>query len=247
MRDKRGFTLVELMIAAAIMSIIGLVIVSTFAGGLNVYYRMRSYSTVKADVLLALEKMERDIRNTSAFTGIDFIGTSRSITFPALIRSYGAAGAPRMSVGSVSYFIDDRLNKRELAREEKDYSASSMREEGAKRAVVGIAAIEEINFEYYTYDPLSNSYSWKASWDLREEREKKEREGEENPPKKSTLLKDRPEEIPLGVRVKLGYNDGGKKFMLSRAIFIEPAVSLNLAKAGAAEKADKLKEKSDAR
>ena len=72
-KDEEGFTLVELIIASAILSIIGLTIVSTFSGGLNVYYRMRGYSTVKADVLLAMEKMEKDklISEDEKFRGID--------------------------------------------------------------------------------------------------------------------------------------------------------------------------------
>ena len=69
-----------------------------------------------------------------------------------------------MSVGSASYFIHDSLNKKELAREEKNYSASSMNEEGSKGAIVDIAAIENVSFEYYSYDSSSNAYVWKDSW-----------------------------------------------------------------------------------
>jgi len=231
-QTQEGFTLVELIVVAAILCIIGLVIMSTFSGGLNVYYRMRGYSTVKADVLLVLEKMDRDIRNTFAFKDIDFVGTSKKMTFPALIRSHGAKDTPYMSVGSVSYFIDDRSNNKKLAREEKDYHASSMKKEAAKGAVTGIAAIEDLNFEYYSYDPVNKAYSWESSWDKTEE--KKELK-EKKALKPAALLKDRPEEIPLGVKVEISYNDGGRTHMLNRAIFIDPAVSLNLAKMMAAE------------
>jgi prepilin-type N-terminal cleavage/methylation domain-containing protein len=232
MDSKKGFTLVELMIVAGIMCIIGLAITSTFAGGLKVYYKMRSYSTVKADVLLALERIEKDIRNAFAFADMDFVGTSRKVTFPALVRSYDADDIPYMSVGSAAYFTSERSKKRQIAREEKNYSISSMKAEGSKGVVADIAAVDSMSFEYYSYDPLSDAYVWKDSWDKREEKEKEK----ENPPKKPILLKDRREDIPLGVKVTLGYSDGEKKFTVNRAIFIEPAVSLSLAKAALPKK-----------
>jgi len=242
-KTQSAFTLVELIIVAAILCIIGLAIVSTFSGGLNIYYRMRGYSTVKADVLLALEKMDKDIRNTFAFKDIDFVGSAKKMTFPALVRSYGDKDTPYMSVGSVSYFIDDGSGKSELAREEKDYHASSMKEAAAKGVITDIAAIEGLNFKYYSYDPINKTYDWQSSWDKTEEKEELK---EKKALKPAALLKDRREEIPLGVKVEISYNDGGRTHMLNRAIFIDPAVSLNLAKVAAAEISDKSEEASGA-
>lgn len=229
---KKGFTLIELMIAAAILCTVGLTIVVTFAGGLKVYYKMKNYGSVKTDALLAMEKIERDIRNAFAFTDINFIGTSDKITFPALVKSYAAKNKPYMSVGSISYFIDDRHSGKKIAREEKSYSASLMKEEKAKRAVAHIADIEDMDLQYYVYDPLSDTYSWEASWDKTEEIEQ-----EKEDPQSSAELKDARENVPLGVRVTLTFDDNGKKFILSRVIFMEPVVSFYFARARAAEKA----------
>lgn len=45
------------MLVAGIMAMIGLTIASTFAGGLNIFYRIEKYSNVKADVLISIEML----------------------------------------------------------------------------------------------------------------------------------------------------------------------------------------------
>ena len=59
-----GFTLIELMVAASILGLIGLAVLTAFGSGFHVYERVQSYGGVQTDVLLVLEEMERDLRNT---------------------------------------------------------------------------------------------------------------------------------------------------------------------------------------
>lgn len=230
-RPAAGFTLIEMMLAAGILAIIGLTIVSTLSGGLNIFYRMESYTTVKADALIAMEKMERDLRNTFCCTGIDFIGSSRKMTFPGLIRTFSAKGLPEESLGSISYYLDDRPKKRALSIEVKKYPKAVKKEDSGKGDITPLAEIEDINFEYYSYDPEAESYSWESLWDKSEEIKEKE-DG-----KKGDLpLKEKEYNLPLGVKIEISYKDGDRTITLNRAVFLQPAVSLNRVKTRAAKK-----------
>ncbi|MBN2453427.1 MAG: prepilin-type N-terminal cleavage/methylation domain-containing protein [Candidatus Omnitrophica bacterium] len=245
MTNPKAFTLVELLIVAAIAGIIGLTIASTFAGGLNIYRRMAGRTEVKTDILLAMEKMERDVRNTFSFKGLNFIGSSKKMTFPAMIRKFSSAGIPEESLGSVSYYRDDRPAVRMLSREEKKFSEAIKEDDAGKGTVTNLAPIEDISFKYYTFDPESESYSWAETWDKTEEKEEEEEAAGGKSKKKEVSIKDIPENIPLGVKIEVTYKDDEGDVTLTRAVFIEPAVSLSRAKSkAAAEEAAATEEKS---
>ncbi|MCX5678719.1 MAG: type II secretion system protein [Candidatus Omnitrophica bacterium] len=229
----KGFTLVEMMLAAGILAIIGLTIVSTFSGGMNIFYRIEGQTAAKTDVLVAMEKMERDLRDTFCYTGIDFIGSSRKMAFPGLIRAFNDKGLPEESLGSISYYLDDRMRKRALSREVKRYSYAVKKESSPPGDILPLAEIEDVNFKYYTYDPESESYNWASSWDKTEKIKKKKEEGVATG---DVLLKDREENIPLGVKIEISYKENGRTITLNRAVFLPTAVSLNLAKIKAKSK-----------
>ncbi len=89
-----GFTLVEIAVAAALLGMTALAVMSVFAGGAKVYYRLRDYAGVETDVLIALDKMERDLRNTHPIFGIPFHGESKRIEFPLVLDNPGAEKNP---------------------------------------------------------------------------------------------------------------------------------------------------------
>ena len=238
-RDK-GFTLIEMMLVAGILAVIGLTIASTFAGGLNIFYRMENYTNTRADIMISMEKLERDIRNAFYYTGIDFIGESKKLTFPGIIKRRGPNDRPEESVGSISYYRDDSKKIRTISREEKKYSIAVKNKDAPKGVVTALSPIEDTRFKYFSYDPEAESYSWVDMWDKSEERQAREEEGKAKTGK--ILLEDAPEDIPLGVKVEISYKDGGKATTLERIIFIKPSVSLNLAKIKAKLKKEKKSE-----
>ena len=79
----KGFTLVELLVALCIFSIMTAAVVSVLSSGLKVYKRIKSFSGTQTDALIALEKLERDLNNTFIITGIDFSGSAENVSFPA--------------------------------------------------------------------------------------------------------------------------------------------------------------------
>lgn len=236
-RRTQGFTLVELLLVAAMLGAVGLTIVATFAGGLKIFNRMESYTAAKADVLLALEKMERDLRNTFPLKGMDFVGDAKRMTFPAVRKDLTGKAQAQGALGSVSYYRDDSGDERVLSREEKIYVRAVKKESSGHGDIAALTPIEDIRFQYFSYDPEAEAYSWVNAWDKSKEREDQEEDGKAV--KNVTALEDRPEDLPLGVRIKISYTDGGKTLALERTVFIKTAVSLNAAKVKArSEKRD---------
>ena len=208
---RRGFTLIELLLVAVLAALLSLAILSVFSAGINVYSRLRSYSDIRTDILISLEKVEKDLRNASNISKIEFKGEPDRLTFPAVV-SLSSGKTQSISPGSISYYVDNSTHY--LVSEEKDYSAATATE-SEKGFVTQIAYINDIKFSYYSYDPKAKAYSWSDIW-VKEADEDKATE------KKIKV------NTPLGVRVEMRYDNHGKLFVLKKMIFFPLAVSLRL-------------------
>ena len=224
----KGFTLIELMLVTVMLGMVGLTIVSTFAGGLKIFNRMENYTAAKADVLLCMEKMEKDLRSTFPVKGIDFIGEPRKMTFPAMLRTPLGKGSIGEAVGSVSYFLTDRLQEKGLVREEKKYALAVNKTSTERGDAAVLTTVEDIEFQYFSYDPDADTYNWVDAWNKSEAKETRTAEGKAG--KVALPLGNRPEVLPLGVKIRIRYKEGRKILTLSRMVFIKTAVSLNAAK-----------------
>ena len=211
LNPERGFTLIEMLITTSILGIIAVAIFSTFASGLNIYKRVRAYSGVQVDVLFAFEKMERDLRNALNFSGIDFSGDTKEISFAGVIKITNAKREQEVSLGRIFYYVDN--TKGILVKEEQDYShAVSEIRKGKGRSKV-LASMQGMNFSYYYFDSATKRYAWKDSWKLEKQKtEDKEQKSE-----------DKKARIPLGVKVEGTFKDGTKNIRLARTVFIPVA------------------------
>ena len=194
---KQGFTLIELLVATSIMGIIGLTILTTFGSGFHVYERVQTFGGAQADVLLALEEIEKNLRNVFPMSTIAFVGDAQSITFPAVIEKLETIGDEEkvlLSIGKISYSFDSET--KEFIRSEQDYSQAVAGSEGnaAQRNILGL--IEDIKFSYYSHNKEEEAFSWKDSWSAEEE---------------NTLA---------GVKIELAYQRNSRNIELTRTVFI---------------------------
>lgn len=188
--------MVELLVTAAILGIISMAVISTFAAGLKVYEKVRDYSLERVDALLALEKIERDILNLVNFSGIDFVGEKEKITFAGMTKE----GEP----GRINYYVKGGMRGM-LIREEQGYARAISKTSRKKGETKELAALRDIDFEYYYYDEDTEEYLWKDGWKINEE----EKEGLE-----------KSEWIPIGVRVKIRFKEGKRYVTLTRSVLI---------------------------
>ncbi len=161
-RNKTAFTLVELLIATAIMGTISLAILATLGGGLRIYEHIQTYGENQADVLLAFEGMEKDLRNTVNLSMIYFTGDSGKIAFAGRVAVRDLEGNPVTSLGRILYYRDEDTGT--LMREEQDYP-SAVSQEGEDTGITeSLALVTDINFMYSFFDEKNKRYEWTRSW-----------------------------------------------------------------------------------
>jgi prepilin-type N-terminal cleavage/methylation domain-containing protein len=101
-QGRRGFTLLELVVVAALVVVVGTVMAGAFAAGLRVWERCRSVGRREVDLAVALEQVEKDIRNASPSRFALFRGEAGWIEIPSLVRLERAAKSEE-DVGTVRY------------------------------------------------------------------------------------------------------------------------------------------------
>jgi len=195
---RRGFTLVELLVTSFILGVISVGIIASFASGLKVYEKVQNYMGSRADVLLALERIERDLRNIVNSSVVEFIGENELISF-ASVTDDG-------SLGRVLYYVKGARDM--FTREEQGYKlATAMKLRKGKGKVKKLVSVRDIDFTFYYYDKEDEEYKWVEVWDPEENGD----EGEE-------ISED--ERVPLGVRLELTFIEGRERITLTRTVLV---------------------------
>jgi prepilin-type N-terminal cleavage/methylation domain-containing protein len=111
---RRGFTLLELMIVAAILGVVIAAIGACLAAGMRVWDATRKYGRGEPQFVLACAMMEKDIVNAFPFFAVSFSGTVDSVSMPALLRGGEPAAVAMLQpeparIGTVRYlWLRDR-------------------------------------------------------------------------------------------------------------------------------------------
>jgi prepilin-type N-terminal cleavage/methylation domain-containing protein len=188
----KGFTLVELLIVTAILSLIGLTLYSSFSSGIDIWKKINRELFVE-DINIYFDKISYDLRNSFKFTGIEFYGTQDKISFPTIIKVRRDEGTEE-EIGWVQYSFNRNLKA--LNRKQANYSEMYLDKSGDEQKIV--TDIESLRFQYYYYDPQYKHYAWKNTWQADE----------------SVFGIEEKDVLPLAVRIEVKTKDGkdGKKF-----------------------------------
>ena len=81
---KGGFTLIEILMVTALLSVIGLSLFSVFNSGISVWQRL-TQEVIAEDVNLFFEKISSDLQSTFLFSEISFQGKEDEISFPVIL------------------------------------------------------------------------------------------------------------------------------------------------------------------
>ena len=154
--DKSAFTLIEMLMVTAIISVISLVIFSTFDNGIKIWQRVNN-PLPGEDTAIFLNKFSRDLRRTFKFEGIEFIGEKDRVEFASLVTS---RNLQKTTVGKIVYSYN--TSNETLGRIEKDFSQIYG---GEKSSVIQVLSkITDLNFLYYYYDTEKKEFNWEDSW-----------------------------------------------------------------------------------
>lgn len=191
-KQRKSFTLIEILLVVVILSVVSLVVYSAFSQGINLWERLTQRTPV-SELNMFFGKMESDLRNNFKFFGIDFAGAEDQISFATLIVSAAEKQQRTLSVGEVGYSFD--ASTKSLNRWQKNYSqVYSGKFPFLLRQMV--KNVKSVRFKYYSYDSKQKIHIWKDSWDKEEIA------------------------IPLAVRVRLEFDESAERKEIVRTITI---------------------------
>jgi len=156
---KRGsFTLIELIVSVAILSVIVVSIYSVFSLGVRTWRRGNENTSLQK-IRIGLLKMENELKRSFFFSKVPFRGTSSEIIFPLAIK---VEEAERVYI--VTYYIDDdkATGFKNLMRREMVFSDGLKDEEVLEKKLFSAASIQ-FGYPFKSGD-ISDSIEWQDSW-----------------------------------------------------------------------------------
>jgi len=187
----KGFTLLELLITASLITLMGLAIYSTFARGVMVWERGGKTDIIEQEAKFSLEKMAKELRNSFKFSRIEFRGTKDEISFPTYVNTADIAQTPKWEIGRINYFYDS--SKKSFFCREASYI--DLFQDDLPKAREIVSQVNDLEISYYFFDAIGKTYKWKDSWS-----DKKD--------------------FPLGVRISLTVGSGEDEKEFIKTVYL---------------------------
>jgi len=157
---RRAFTLIELIVATLIMTIVVVSIYSTFSLGIKAW-RKGSEGRSLQKVRISLLKLQKELKNTFLFSMIRFKGVSSEMVFPIVVSE-----EDKDSTYTVSYYIAEDMNtgvksliKKKMLFTDKEYTETEETGEF-------IFSAYSMDFEYaYELKDDSEGFEWRGIWE----------------------------------------------------------------------------------
>ncbi len=160
MKKTKAFTLIELLIAASILSVILVSIYSAFRTGMFGYARIEDTLAANRAAGKVMERMGIDLRNAFAYSKdkSSFRGTKDEISFLCLVDTFSEEGSSR-DLALVSYGLKGgALTRLCLKNQEILNTASDIEPEEMA------SAIAELTFNYGYLAAPEQPLEWKEGW-----------------------------------------------------------------------------------
>lgn len=149
-RRAGGITMVETLLVVGFMSMIGLATYQALSNGLKVW-AFSQHIGAEQDIMMALDRMTGDLKNSFAFSGMEFQGTEQRLSFPTMIyapqdrRKRKVDSEYLTQMGYVEYTFDS-MESAFLRRQANYAQALKEKFEGSRVLVQGIRSL---SFRYY--------------------------------------------------------------------------------------------------
>lgn len=170
--DCDGFTLLEVMIAVAILSGMCLLIYGAMNSILNSKNRVEAQNELLHAVYLSMDKMTQDFEEAFLVSKIlkgpqaeyetGFKGGSEKVDFTTFTHFHGIQDARDTDQVSVGYSLKSGRNNSELLRRESDHLSAKFDEGGEEMTL--LENVKSFKLEYYD----SNKDDWVQEWDSTE-------------------------------------------------------------------------------
>ena len=163
LQPKAGFTFVELLVALALLTLVGGAIAATLSGGLSIWERAQTAGARDQELQVAVAQLQHELHGVRRFAPLPFEGEYDAVSFPALVavERPEEAEADDPVLGRLGYFFDS--GRRRLCRASADYrDARATRLKDACDPL--LTGVERVRFSYYGWDAASAGYGWVSDW-----------------------------------------------------------------------------------
>ncbi|MBN2119665.1 MAG: hypothetical protein JW734_01240 [Candidatus Omnitrophica bacterium] len=157
---NKAFTLVEIIITASLVTVVGLALYSAVNSGIKIWQRLNK-SHAQEEVSVFFEVLSTDLRNSFVYGEIYFIGEKERLEFATLVTTASTYPGLRRGPGQVAYYLDSKAKK--IIKEKRNLSHIYKEAQGSVQEV--LSKVSSLNFEYYYYDSLRKEYFWLDEWE----------------------------------------------------------------------------------
>lgn len=165
--SRRFYTLIELLMVLTLFTLAAITVASVAGGGLKIYRRAQFISGSQTDLLLGMERLERELRGCFVFDTIGFAGTADQVSFPGMVFRWDTLGRElTRAPGRITYRLD-RLEGG-LVRRDQIYGQATKEDGGGDNRLLA-TDVRELQFDYCKYDQRTEKYTWQSAWNEDEE------------------------------------------------------------------------------
>ncbi|MBU1125407.1 MAG: prepilin-type N-terminal cleavage/methylation domain-containing protein [Candidatus Omnitrophica bacterium] len=157
-----GFTLVELLISAAIVTILAVTLYGSFQGGLLSYRSINASLQRDQTARLIFKRMALDLTSSFAYSQEDsyFMGDSRRSSFFTVVKRYDNQGVSFSEIAHVAYEFDSAV----FTRASKAGVDALLPDAGSIRDELS-TLIKDVRFSYaVARDSSERPFIWQESW-----------------------------------------------------------------------------------
>jgi len=156
MRNRRGFTLIEVLLAVSIFAVIAGSLYFSLRSGLLVFQRAEVGLSDQQTIRLVLARIEKDLRNALRYEPIPFEGKGRSLAFPTVIRSF-----ERNEVVLYPVKMSYEYREGKLMRITEPIS-DDLKKKKTKETI--LEDLQSVQFRYGFMSPDTKEPFWKEEW-----------------------------------------------------------------------------------
>ena len=151
--SKKAFTLVEVILAITIFSLIAVGIATSFFSGIKLWGRAIGTDSWRNDMLLGFESISAALRQSVDIPAVGYSGDAKSISFLTVSGN---------NVVRASYYFDAQ-KKALMKRETKLKDISEEKVDGPSDSI-RVLSLDDFSVQYLYRDPVSNVSEWRAGW-----------------------------------------------------------------------------------
>jgi prepilin-type N-terminal cleavage/methylation domain-containing protein len=126
-RACAGFTLIEFLVAAMLMSVVAIGVTNVFRRSLQLWQRTEEEMRLQSEVRGVMDLIGREFRRAIDVPGIAWSSGEGGAVFSTLGEARRQTGAPTLRILKVTYGLVERENIRVLIRREEDLTSGEGR------------------------------------------------------------------------------------------------------------------------